>query len=62
MNPVQSEAFDNEIALAKEFIARGEFDAGYAHLERAHVIGQAFVARHLTHGHSRAPGEQAWNS
>ena len=48
MNPVRSAAFDNEIALAKEFIARGEIEAGFAHLERAHVIGQAFVVPHAT--------------
>ena len=46
MNPVQSIAFDNEIALAKELIARGQFEAGFAHIERAHVIGQAFVVPH----------------
>jgi hypothetical protein len=46
MNPVQSAAFENEIARAKEFIARGELEAGFAHIERAHVIGQAFVVPH----------------
>ncbi len=46
MNPVRSAAFDNEIALAKECFARGELGAGFAHLERAHVIGQAFVVPH----------------
>ncbi|MDO9319840.1 MAG: DUF3703 domain-containing protein [Gammaproteobacteria bacterium] len=46
MNPIQSAAFDNEIALAKEFIAGGELAAGFAHIERAHVIGQAFVVPH----------------
>jgi Protein of unknown function (DUF3703) len=46
MNPVRRVAFNNEIARAKEFIARGELEAGFAHLERAHVIGQAFVAPH----------------
>ena len=46
MNPVQSAAFDNEIALAKQHIAGNELDAGFAHLERAHVIGQAFVGPH----------------
>lgn len=46
MNPVRRSAFDNEIALAKEFIARAELDAGFAHLERAHVIAQAFVVPH----------------
>ena len=48
MNPVQRAGFDNEIALAKERIAKGELDAGFSHLERAHIIGQAFVAPHAT--------------
>jgi hypothetical protein len=48
MNSVQSVAFDNEIALAKELIAKGELEASFAHLERAHVIGQAFVVPHAT--------------
>ena len=47
MNPVQGNAFDNEIALAREFIAKGELESGFRHLERAHVIGQAFVAPHV---------------
>ena len=46
MNPARSMAFDNEIALAKEFIEKGELEAGFAHIERAHVIGQAFVVPH----------------
>lgn len=46
MNPVQSAAFDNEIALAQEFIAKGDLEAGFAHLERAHIVGQAFVVPH----------------
>ena len=46
MNPVRSAAFDREIALAEEFTAKGELEAGFAHLERAHVIGQAFVVPH----------------
>ena len=50
MNPVQRVAFDNEIALAKELIAKGELEAGFHYLERAHIIGQAFVVPHaLTH-------------
>jgi hypothetical protein len=48
MNPVQSVAFDNEIALAKELIAKGELEASFPHLERAHIIGQAFVVPHAT--------------
>jgi hypothetical protein len=46
MNPIQSVAFDNEIARAKEFIARNDLETGFTHLERAHVIGQAFVVPH----------------
>lgn len=48
MNPVRRVAFDNEIALAKELIAEGELEASFSHLERAHVIGQAFVVPHAT--------------
>jgi hypothetical protein len=48
MNPVRSVAFDHEIAQAKELIARGELEAGFSHLERAHIIGQAFVVPHAT--------------
>lgn len=43
---VRNTAFEKEIAQAKALIARGELEAGFAHLERAHVIGQAFVAPH----------------
>jgi hypothetical protein len=46
MNPVQSAAFEIEMALAKQFIARDELETGFAHIERAHVSGQAFVAPH----------------
>ncbi len=46
MKTVRSVAFDNEIALAKEFIAQGDLEAGFAHIERAHVIGQVFVMPH----------------
>lgn len=48
MNPVQSAAFNGEIAMAKELIARGELGAAFPHLERAHVIGQTFVVPHAT--------------
>ncbi len=47
MNPVQSAAFDSEITLAKKHIAVGELEQGFVHLERAHVIGQAFVVPHV---------------
>jgi len=46
MNPARRVAFDTEIALAKEHLSRGELETGSTHLERAHVIGQAFVLPH----------------
>ena len=46
MNPVRRVAFDTEMALAKERISEGDLDAGFVHLERAHVIGQTFVGPH----------------
>lgn len=48
MNPVQDAAFRREIALARAFIAKGELESGWPHLERAHVIGQDFVVPHAT--------------
>ncbi|MDP3517139.1 MAG: DUF3703 domain-containing protein [Pseudohongiella sp.] len=47
MNSLQRAAFDHEITHARELIARDEFAAGFAHLERAHVIGQANVVLHV---------------
>jgi hypothetical protein len=46
MNRARTAAIDNEIALAKELIARGELQACQAHLERAHVLGQTLVLPH----------------
>ena len=48
MNPVQNVAFNREIAIAKELIARGDLAAAFPHLERAHIIGQGFVVPHAT--------------
>ena len=48
MNPARSVAFDHEITLAKALIAEGELEASFSHLERAHVIGQAFMVPHAT--------------
>ena len=48
---IRRAAFETEFALAKAFIASGELEAGFAHLERAHVIGQVFVLPHArSHG------------
>lgn len=47
MNPVRKSAYSAEIAQAKQLIAAGDLDAGFAHLERAHVIGQNYVMPHV---------------
>jgi Protein of unknown function (DUF3703) len=47
MNPVQRTAFDDEISLGRMLIGKGELEAGFHHLERAHVIGQSFVVPHV---------------
>lgn len=47
MNAVQAEAFEAEISSAKTLLAKGELAAGFSHLERAHVIGQAHVLPHM---------------
>jgi hypothetical protein len=44
---IQRAAFENEIAQANELVARGELEAGMAHLERAHVLGQTYVVPHV---------------
>lgn len=50
MNPVQHAAFTAEIAEANRLLDQGDIQAGFGHLERAHVIGQAHVIPHvLTH-------------
>ena len=46
MNIERRLAFDQEIALGREFIAAGDLGRAFRHLERAHVIGQAFVRPH----------------
>jgi len=46
MNSVQRLAFEQEITVAREFIAAGDLGRAFRHLERAHIIGQAFVYPH----------------
>lgn len=46
MNTTSRLAFEREIADGKALIASGDLDAGFRHLERAHVIGQNFVGPH----------------
>ena len=48
MNPIQRIAFKSEIARAKSLVASGDLEAGFARLERAHVIGQQYVLPHIT--------------
>ena len=50
MNTERRLAFDQEIALGKEFIAAGDLDRAFRHLQRAHVIGQVFVRPHAESG------------
>jgi hypothetical protein len=40
-------ALEVEFAAARAAIAGGDLDAGFRHLERAHVLGQAFVVPHV---------------
>lgn len=52
MNLLQQQAFDREMAQAIALIEAGDIDGGFAHLERAHVIGQAHVIPHVqSHWH-----------
>ncbi len=46
MNSVLRVAFDKELAQAEQGIAAGQLDRAFGHLERAHVLGQAFVWPH----------------
>jgi len=39
-------AFDKEIAIAKDFYSRAQYDESFHHLERAHVLGQCYVIPH----------------
>lgn len=40
------EAFAIELAAARDALARGEFDAAFGRLERAHVLGQRHTGPH----------------
>jgi hypothetical protein len=48
MNPIRCSAFNSAIAQAKNLVASDDLEAGFAHLERAHVIGQDYVMPHVT--------------
>ena len=46
MNPELRVAFDREISLGEELLASGNLESAFKHMERAHVLGQKFVAPH----------------
>ena len=46
LRPAQRTAFSREISDAEFARAMGEFDNAFAHLERAHIIGQRNVLAH----------------
>ncbi len=47
MNPTQKSAYQAEITEAKRLLALGEIALGFTHLERAHVLGQAYTLPHM---------------
>ena len=44
------EAYDLEVSLARADVQRRDYDAGFLHLERAHILAQRMTGRH-THVH-----------
>lgn len=46
MNEESRRLFNKEMRMARELIQLGQLDAAFVHLERAHVIGQRYVAPH----------------
>jgi len=47
MHPRLRSAFETEMAAASNRVRAGELTAAFSHLERAHVLGQAFVGPHV---------------
>ncbi len=47
MKPGQRAAFEQEMSAARDCIDGGDIDAGFGHLQRAHVIGQKYVVPHV---------------
>jgi hypothetical protein len=47
VNPVRRAAFDDEMARARAELENSSFEHAFAHLERAHVLGQEFVVPHV---------------
>lgn len=46
------EAYEKEVSLARHAMQRRDYDACFAHLERAHVLSQRMMIRH-TYVHGR---------
>jgi hypothetical protein len=52
MHPTLKAAFDAEMQLARQALAGDRLADAFAHLERAHVLGQWYVKPHaITHWH-----------
>jgi hypothetical protein len=47
MNPRLRSAFESELDQADALRRTGDLDAAFHHLERAHILGQQFVAPHV---------------
>ena len=47
MHPTLAAAFDAEVQYAERALANGNLVEAFAHLERAHVLGQWYVKSHL---------------
>ena len=47
MHPSLAAAFENEMSLAAQARAGADLDRAFAHLERAHVLGQRSTRRHV---------------
>ena len=48
MNSIQRSTFNTEIVRAKRHYFSGDLEAGFVHLERAHILGQTEVLPHVT--------------
>ena len=42
-----AQALTREMALSRKFYASGDLETAFAHLERAHVLGQRFFTTHM---------------
>jgi len=52
MKPAVRTAYRAALADARRFEARGDLDAAFTRLERAHILGQRHLLPHIvTHGH-----------